>query len=135
MSKELDKLEGCLKKAQRQIEILCHGFNVTLSPNWDTILGSILDDLDVWEKTGEMPKHTTEEEMPPWVLYMQTIKRSLGYTVIADTLPMVLFNQFKNKFLVIIQEIVVPALREYKAQRAGIDMSVFKPLLTVKINK
>lgn len=135
MSKELDKLEGCLKKAQRQIEILCHGFNVTLSPNWDTLLGSILNDLDVWEKTGEMPKHTTEEEIPPWVLYMQTVKRTLGHTVIADTLPMVLFKQFKNKFLVIIQDIVVPALREYKAQRAGIDMSVFKPLLTVKLSR
>jgi hypothetical protein len=125
MSKELDILSADLQKAQRQVEILCGGFNVRLAPSWGELVNGILADVRVWEKTGKLPRDLCTS---PWVFYLKAIN-----AVTADTLPPILFSQFKTKFLAVVTDFVFPAIKKYRSGNSDLDVAVFKPLLEVKI--
>jgi hypothetical protein len=132
MSKELDALHESLKKAQRQVGILCHGFSVKIEPSWDAVVNSIVTSVGEWERTGHLPgKHIGY----PTLFYSggRHILSSATQEVVAESLPPILFKQFKEKFLVIIHDLVMPALKIYRKANPNLDVEVFKPLLMVKL--
>ena len=127
MSQELNVLHDALKKAQRQVDILCDGFNVRLNPNWRDNVNSIITIVGEWETTGLLPH---KKIRTPCILYPYNI----GASTVLGSLPTVLFNQFKEKFLAIIHATVLPALKAYHQKNPKLDMSVFKQLLTITIS-
>lgn len=131
MSAELEALYEALKKARRQVDILCHGFSVKIEPSWDDVVEDLVARVDEWENTGHLPcKHLG----CPLVFYSGVqIFSSFAQEVIAEPLPPILFKQFKEKFLVIIHEHVVPALKAYRKVNPKLNVEVFKPLLMVKV--
>lgn len=131
MSKELDMLHEALKKAQRQVGILCHGFNVKIEPSWEDLVNTVLTSVKEWERTGKLPCKTINT---PCVYFASSGWQIHSSTQIAaDTLPPILFKQFKEKFLVIVKDIVLPALKDYRKENPDLDVEVFKPLLLVKL--
>jgi hypothetical protein len=132
MSKELDALHESLKKAQRQVGILCHGFSVKIEPSWDDVVNSVVTSVGEWERTGHLPcKHIGY----PMIFYsgVQVFSSTGEQEIVAEPLPPILFKQFKEKFLVIIHDLVVPALKIYRKANPNLDVEVFKPLLMVKL--
>jgi len=130
MSKELDAMHESLRKAQRQVDILCHGFNVRIEPVWGDVVNSIVLSIGEWERTGKLP---CKKIGSPCVYYAPWSIHSSFTKVVAEELPPILFNQFKEKFLAIIKEFVLPALKEYRKAHSNMNMEIFKPLLIVKL--
>jgi len=130
MSKELAALHESLKKAQRQVEIICHGFSVKIEPQWGDVVNSVVTSVTEWERTGKLPCKHVEY---PYVFYSSLFVQSSVTQVTAEPLPPLLFKQFKEKFLVIIKELVVPALKAYRKVNSNLDVEVFKPLLMIKL--
>lgn len=129
MSKELDAMHESLKKAQRQVNILCHGFNVQIDPSWEDLVNSIMTSVREWERTGKLP---CKKIGYPQVFYSSWPIHSF-MQVVAEALPPILFKQFKEKFLVIVHDFVIPSLKEYRKINPNLDMEIFKPLLMVKL--
>lgn len=116
MSDALATLQSELKQAQRQVDLLCTGFGVKLSPSWDEIINDVIENIKTHKK----------QISPPYVFFSRNFS-------LADTIPRTIFNQFREKFLTIVRECVLPAIKKYKDKNPDIDVNVFKPLLTVKI--
>ena len=130
MSKELDTLHESLKKAQRQVSILCHGFNVKVEPSWEDLVNTVVTSVGEWERTGKLP---CKPASTPYVYFASGWQVHSSVTVVAESLPPILFTQFKNKFMTIIREQVLPALKEYIKENPDLTVDIFKPLLLVKV--
>jgi len=127
MTQPFIELKKELKRAQRQIDLLCGGFGVGMEPTWGSLLDKVLSEIKQWEDEGEI----REEKLEPVTVYY------IGAAVTAaegTPLPNILFQQFRSKFLTIIKTSVVPALRRYKQDNPEAPLSsLFKPLLEVSI--
>jgi hypothetical protein len=53
--------------------------------------------------------------------------------VTSATLPPIMFKQFKAKFIDIINEHVIPAIKIYKQKNPEFDTEIFRPLLTIQV--
>jgi hypothetical protein len=124
MSDAFDKLEAALNRANRQIGFLCHGFSVTLKPAWDLILKDLLKGVHSWERYGKIKK--LDIDPPITFIFYPSV-------VTSATLPPIMFKQFKAKFIDIINEHVIPAIKIYKQKNPEFDTEIFRPLLTIQV--
>ena len=65
MNQPFVELKKELKKAQRQIDLLCGGFGVGMEPTWGSLLDKVLSEIKQWEDEGEL----REEKLEPVTLY------------------------------------------------------------------
>jgi len=122
------ELQKDLKKAQRQIELLCEGFGVGMEPTWAFLVNKVLVAIKDWEEEGEITIPT--QLTIPNVFYAVN-----AVTATNLPLPNILFHQFQVKFINIVKNIVIPALRAYKKENPNIDLvTLARPLLDVRIS-
>ena len=130
-STEVDKLHEGLLKAKHQIDLLCKGFDVQLTPSYDAVINKVIKNIDVWEKTDKI----AEQDIPPMLVYHPGKRVSIA--AIGDgngsRLTPVLFKQFHDKFLHIANTTVIPAIKAYVKDNPTIKLKTFKPLLNVAI--
>jgi hypothetical protein len=125
MSNALNDLAQALARAARQVDILCHGFGVALEPSWKEAADDALAQAAKWERTGRVPA----KPALPVHFRMYWGEKS---PVTSDTLPSALLGQFHDKFLALMKDHVVPAVRTYMMKSKGLDPALFKPLLSAK---
>lgn len=130
MSDGFKELKNGLHNAERLVDILCCGFSVALNPTWSDLVGEVIDSIDEWETTGKLP---AKIPAPPFVVYRHLLVHSDVATASDSALPPILFKQFKEKFLVIVHDNLLPVIKRYKQKNPTLDVNVFRPLLAVKL--
>jgi len=130
MADSLLEVTNAIRHAERLVNLLCSGFSVSLNPTWSHLANKVIKDVEAWDETKALPK---EIQHPPYVVYRPFLIQSGAVLAAEDALPSILFKQFKNKFMTIIHNTLLPAIKEYKKQNPTLDVNIFRPLLEVKL--
>lgn len=130
MADNLLEVTNAIRHAERLVDLLCSGFSVSLTPTWSQLAKKVIKDVEVWEETRTLPK---EIQPPPYVVYRPLLIQSGAVLAAEEALPSILFKQFKTKFLTIVHDILLPAIKKYKKVNPELDVNIFRPLLEVKL--
>jgi len=126
-STELNKLHEGLLRSKHQIDLLCKGFDVHLTPSYDAVINKVIKNIDIWEKTDKIAEIIDKIPVIYFNYSLATAKTN------SDHLSSVLFKQFHDKFLHIVTTTVMPAIKAYVKENPTIKLKTFKPLLNVAI--
>lgn len=131
-STELDKLHEGLLKAKHQVDLLCKGFDVHLTPPYDTVINKVIKNIDTWEKTDKI----AEQDIPPMLIVHpdKSVTYAADYSNDKNNhLTSDLFKQFHDKFLHIVTTTILPVIKAYVKKNPTVKLKNFKPLLNVAI--